>query len=280
MESLWVMGDGLRLHASRWEPPVPHAGTQVLALHGFTGDSQDFSLLAERSLNRFRWNALDLPGHGLSDAPTHPAPYTAARCVRHLQRAERELGLHDYILLGYSMGARLALTYALEHPENLSALILVGGTAGIVDEREQRERRIQDERIASHLLQTDMQTFIDAWNTQSLIASQRNISPPVYAAMLERRYRNRPAGLANSLRAFGTGTMPPLWNKLPTLEVPVLLVSGAQDIKFSVLAREMEFRLPFVTRTQIFGAGHCAHLEQPDRFIRLLEDYAHHEIAA
>lgn len=275
------MGDGIRLHANRWESSVPHRSPQILALHGFTGDGADFSPLAEESRRMFRWNALDLPGHGLSDAPTHPAPYTAARCIRHLMRAERELGLHDYILMGYSMGGRAALCYALEKPENIRALVLIGATPGIRDEHERKQRVIAEERIASHILQTDMATFIQEWNSQSPIVTQKKyIDPVIYDEMMRRRFLNRPAGLVNSLRAFGTGIMPVVWKKLQTLEIPVLLVTGMEDLKFSVIAREMEFNLRYSVRTQIFGAGHCAHLEQSGRFLRLLEEFTHERLAA
>lgn len=273
MESIRFLSGGVQLHATRWEGSLPNAGTSILALHGFTGDALDFAPLVQQTSACLRWHGLDLLGHGFSDAPDLVESYSAKAHGQYIQDAERELGLRQYVLLGYSMGARMALHYALEHSENIAALVLVGGHAGLPDPKERAQRVADDEALAERVLKTPMRAFIDAWSQQSIIASQKNIKPEIRAEMLERRYRNHPTGLAHSLRAFGTGAMPVLWERMIGFDVPTLLVSGAEDIKFSTLARHLERRLPKVMRAQIFGAGHCAHLEQPQRFCRLLEKF-------
>lgn len=280
MESVWILGDGLRLHAARWDTPLPHGGQQVLALHGFTGSAEDFEPLAAHSMHELRWHALDLPGHGRSDAPSNLVHYTAPALVRHLQRTERELGLRQYILIGYSMGARTALYYALQRPQNIAALVLVGGTPGLIDPQERRARRLEDEHLAARIERMPIKDFMAEWMEKSIITTQRNIAAPIREAMLERRRKNNPLGLANALRGFGTGTMPVMWDKLIGLQIPTLLVTGSEDIKFACIARHMEFRLRHVMRTQILGAGHCAHLEYPGRFCRLLDGFTAQRLCA
>jgi 2-succinyl-5-enolpyruvyl-6-hydroxy-3-cyclohexene-1-carboxylate synthase/2-succinyl-6-hydroxy-2,4-cyclohexadiene-1-carboxylate synthase len=81
------------------------------------------------------------------------------------------------------------------------------------------------------------------------------------------------AGLASSLRLAGTGTQAPLWDRLPALTMPVLLVAGALDAKFVAAAERMAGLLPRPTLAVIEDAGHSVHLERPDRLLAILEPW-------
>ncbi len=65
------------------------------------------------------------------------------------------------------------------------------------------------------------------------------------------------------MRGWGTGSMTPLWDRLPALQVPVLLVTGARDRKFTDLARVLEATLPDAVHVEIPDSGHAVHLERP-----------------
>ena len=86
----------------------------------------------------------------------------------------------------------------------------------------------------------------------------------------EQRLQNTPAGLANSLRGVGTGAQPSLHERLPALRLPVLLIAGALDSKYSALACEMARSLPEAPVQVVVGAGHTTHFERPDQFDRLV----------
>jgi pimeloyl-ACP methyl ester carboxylesterase len=73
--------------------------------------------------------------------------------------------------------------------------------------------------------------------------------------------------LANSLRGVGAGAQPELYTRLPTLDLPVLLLAGVLDRKFSAIAQRMASQLPQVKLQIIPGAGHTIHLEQPQAFV-------------
>jgi pimeloyl-ACP methyl ester carboxylesterase len=77
------------------------------------------------------------------------------------------------------------------------------------------------------------------------------------------RLRNTPSGLAASLRATGTGTQTPLWERLGDIEVPVLVLTGEHDDKFRALGDRLVSLLPAASCEVIPGAGHSVHLEQP-----------------
>src|SRR5690606_17542658 len=91
---------------------------------------------------------------------------------------------------------------------------------------------------------------------------------PAAAACRDERLENTARGLASSLRLAGTGTQVPTWDRLGELEMPVLVVAGALDTKFCALGERMTASIGAnATHVTIDGAGHTAHLEQPERFL-------------
>jgi 2-succinyl-6-hydroxy-2,4-cyclohexadiene-1-carboxylate synthase len=171
--------------------------------------------------------------------------------------------------LGYSMGARFCLHLALSNPELVRGLVLLGGTAGIEDPDEREARRRQDLATAAHLEREGLERFLDDWLTQPLFASL-----PLERAFRAERLENTVEGLRSSLEQAGTGTQDPSWHKLGRLEMPVLVLAGADDTKFATLAERMATTIGAnATLALVEGAGHAAHLEQPERFLAVLRPW-------
>ena len=237
--------------------PPPMTPPCVLALHGFTGRGSDFAVLQP-------WVpatlvAPDLVGHGPGPWPEDDAPWTLAGEARRIA----ELASGHQAVLGYSMGGRLALQLAIDHPRCLSALILIGATAGIQNAESRAIRAEADAQRAVHLSQVGVPRFLETWAQHPVIRSQRSIPPDVRKTLRSARIESTAAGLARSLIGMGTGAMDDLWNHLPQLTLPVLLITGELDEKFSRVAREMAALMPQARHVRVRGAGHCTHLERP-----------------
>ena len=69
---------------------------------------------------------------------------------------------------------------------------------------------------------------------------------------------------------MGAGRQEPLWDRLPALHVPTLLLAGELDTKYCDIARRMAAALPAAQVTIVPGAGHAIHLEQPDAFQKIV----------
>ncbi|MGH2949397.1 MAG: alpha/beta fold hydrolase, partial [Solirubrobacteraceae bacterium] len=106
-----------------------------------------------------------------------------------------------------------------------------------------------------------IEAFAAEWGAQPLFAGQ---DERVAAAAHADRLRNSPAGLAAALRGLGTGAMPPLWDRLGELSIPVTLVVGERDEKFRAIAERMARAIPDCRTEVVPGAGHAAQLERPD----------------
>jgi 2-succinyl-6-hydroxy-2,4-cyclohexadiene-1-carboxylate synthase len=162
------------------------------------------------------------------------------------------------VVVGYSMGGRLALHAALAEPGRWPALALVGVRAGVEDPE---ARRAADEELAGWIEGAAIEEVVERWEAQPVFATQ---APELVAAQRPGRLSHDPRELAALLRGAGQGSMAPVWERLPQLDMPVLCIAGALDAPYVAAARRMASLLPRGTLRTIPGAGHAAQLEAPD----------------
>lgn len=240
----------------------------ILFLHGFLGTSADWDAPMAVLAAQYRCITVDLPGHGASaNAPV--AAFTmegAAQALRNVLDAE---GIDRAVVVGYSMGGRLALYFALHQPERCRALVLESASPGLRTEAERAIRREADERLAYCLETTAFDDFLRDWYAQPLFASLYH-QPGRVERLLETRRQADPRALARALRGLGTGQQPSLWERLPALTVPVLALAGALDEKYAALADEMAALAPRMEAVRVPSAGHNVHLEQPEALLAYL----------
>jgi 2-succinyl-6-hydroxy-2,4-cyclohexadiene-1-carboxylate synthase len=234
----------------------------VVLLHGFGGTHRTWDGVIERLVpERYRPLAPDLPGHG--DSADAPRPITFAGCVEHVLASAPE----SFVLVGYSMGGRIALQVALHALARVQRLVLVASTAGIEDPAERANRRSSDERLAEQLEREPLQRFVERWSEQPLFATD---PPEVRNAAVEDQLRNRPDGLAAALRGVGTGAMEPLWDRLAELTLPVTILAGDRDVKFQELGMRMAESSP-KAKLILAPGGHRLAIENPEAVAQAIE---------
>lgn len=243
------------LHAER-----TGTGHRIALVHGFTQTGRCWGPEADDLARDHEVVRIDAPGHGRS-SEVLAGLRTGGRLIAD------QAGTATY--LGYSMGARFCLHVALSNPELVRGLVLVGGTAGIEDPEERAARREQDRRTAERIRTEGVARFLDAWLEQPLFAGL-----PADRAFRAERLSNTVDGLTSSLEQAGTGAQDPSWHKLSRLTMPVLVVAGAKDAKFAVLAERLATAIGAnATLTLVPDAGHAAHLERPAAFLAVLRPW-------
>lgn len=246
------------------------AGRPLLLLHGFTGSADEWSELIPALAPLRELILVDLIGHGRSAAPDDPARYTAEACANDLLNLLDALGVGAVDVLGYSMGGRMALQLAAAAPKRVRALILESASPGIADPAERTARVASDAALAAQIEARGVDWFAEHWAGIPLFASQAALPAEVRAALTERRRRNRARGLANSLRGMGAGSQLPLWDALPELAMPALLISGELDRKYVAIGAAAASQMPDARHEIVAGAGHNVHLEAPQDFAQLV----------
>jgi len=239
----------------------------VVFLHGFTGGGASFSHLEPLLGDEVRARCLVLPGHEDVAAPAaagEPGFREAVAVVA------AELGV-GATLVGYSQGARLALAVAALHPAKVGALVLEGVHPGLTDAQERLARRDEDEARARLLEAKGLEAFLAEWERHPVLAGQRTLPAELAASLSAQRRRHTAPGLAGALRSLGLAAQPPL--PLGQVRGPVLLVSGANDTKFTTIAQRLAGRLRDARHVAIEGAGHSPHLEAPEAYARVVRDF-------
>lgn len=249
----------------------------LLLLHGFMGDQRVFDHLLDGLADFCNPVTIDLLGHGQSSKSDDPGDYREEQQVADIRtfirRLSTDMDVDDgRFLHGYSMGGRLALKIALADPALVGGLILESTNCGIPDERQRSRRRQTDEQRARDIT-TDLDRFLTHWQQLPLFASPETNNKE----QLHRKYRaiqrgQSPEALAASLRGFGTGSMRPCCDELPSLNRPVLLMAGTHDEKYRQINRRLEQRLP-AARFSTLKAGHRVHLDNPDKFITEIKSF-------
>lgn len=232
------------------------SGTSIGFVHGFTQTRRSWEPIVDR-VQDARLKLVDLPGHGLSDLRVPSFPETASAIVE-------TIGSGCYV--GYSMGARLCLRAALDHPEHVTKLILIAGTAGIEDPAARAARLQNDLALADHIESIGLRSFLDEWLAQPMFSDLDHESE-------EYRLENTALGLAAALRMLGTGAMEPMWSALGSLQVPTLLIAGERDQKFVEIGSAMQENIPGSRIAIIEGAGHAVHRGYPEEVTDLIREF-------
>jgi 2-succinyl-6-hydroxy-2,4-cyclohexadiene-1-carboxylate synthase len=162
------------------------------------------------------------------------------------------------IYVGYSMGGRLCLRLALDHPNVVRGLVLVSASPGIADPDARRARIESDEGLAHSVERDGVDAFLARWLDQPLFATV-----PEDAPGLQERLLLPPAQLTHCLRVLGAGAMEPMWTELAQLAMPVALVTGTLDQKYDTIALQMLERIRADVGHVRLEGGHSLPLEQP-----------------
>lgn len=233
-------------------------------LHGFTQTHHHWhraaDLLRRRTDPAATLAFVDLPGHGLAGDDLGGTIDDVG------PRLTRLAGSGTYV--GYSMGGRIALAAAASGAAEIERLVLVGATPGLVDPIERTERARLDDERARHVEEVGVADFLDEWLAMPMFARL-----PADDDGLTHRRRNTVTGLAHSLRAYGTGTQTPLWERLATISIPVLVLAGELDDKFVDIGARMAAAFPRATFATVPDAGHAAHTERPHVTVDLIADW-------
>lgn len=243
----------------------PGGGAPVLVLHGFTGSARAMAPVVDALEAAGRATlAPDLLGHGHSTVDGPADAHTMDACVDQLRAALDTLGAGRVHVVGYSMGGRVALSLAAAGPTRLRSLCVIGASPGLADAADRAERRRADDELAAAVLTGGVEAFVERWTALPLFATQRDrLGPGEREAVRRQRLANDARGLAASLRGMGTGSMPPLHDHLGRIDVPTLVLAGADDARYCAIGRAMATELPAATFVDVADAGHAAHLENP-----------------
>lgn len=245
----------------------------IVMLHGFSGSVDTWSEVTQSLKGKFHIVRIDLIGHGKTSAPEDVKRYRMAQQIAHLEKIFEQLNLEAFTLVGYSMGGRIALSYAIEYPERVSSLILESASPGLATEEERVQRQLSDKKLAERIVRDGLESFVNFWEEIPLFDSQKDLPLARRQKVRNERLNQQEIGLANSLLGIGTGSQPSYWREIEKMALPVLLITGEYDEKFIKISREMKRFFPNVQELIVNHVGHAIHVEKPVLFATMIEKH-------
>ncbi|MFH1700511.1 MAG: 2-succinyl-6-hydroxy-2,4-cyclohexadiene-1-carboxylate synthase [Candidatus Zixiibacteriota bacterium] len=242
----------------------------LLFLHGFMGNANIWRKIIAQLDNDFYCSAIDLPGHGQTMTD-----------LEYLNFENLSDDLIDFIdshftqkaiLIGYSMGGRIALYTALKHPDKFKAIILESSSPGIKDSEERKNRLERDEKDSFKMKKTGMRTFLTEWY-QMPVFDYLNDFPDLKEKIINKKSSNDPKALAEIIVKLSPGIQPSLWDKLGSWTKPALIIAGEKDGKYVRIGEKMHDCLADSHFEIIPNAGHIVHLENHKDFMIVLNSF-------
>lgn len=243
----------------RTKPPL-------VLLHGFAQSSTTWEQVAKRLSEERFVIAPDFIGHGKSDKPREWDSYEMGAVLSMITGLLRWLWVDRVDLCGYSMGGRIALTYACAQPHRVSSLILESTGLGPKTEQQHQAMLKRDSEMIAKLSEATIEEFMDEWELQPLFESQRTLPQETQKAIREARCNNDPYALAFTIRGTGQHTMPDLSHRMENLPMPILYIAGILDRRYLKIAEKLQY-VDGISCV-LLNTGHSAHLEAPDSFVR------------
>ena len=252
------------LHVEQWgtgERPV-------VFLHGFLGDGEEWRPIAAELPVGIRAVCPDLPGHGRS-ADVEPS---FDNIITRLDAVFDDFAPGGADLVGYSMGGRIALAYALARPARCLSLFVESASPGI-EAREERSRRLdQDAHRAARIREIGLREFVREWYRQPLFASLAARGTLLHS-LVENRSDGSAEGAARAVEAFSPGRQPNFWPELHRLKMPVSYITGALDTKYAAVGSRFADELPHLRLSIVPEAGHNVHIERPLAYLQALNEH-------
>lgn len=234
--------------------------------------------------------SIDLPGHGESFVQWHKKklmqePYQSIETVAEmLLQLICNASTRGVILVGYSMGSRIALYMSLKYHDKIDGTVLISGSPGLREENTRKIRLSQDDSKASYLMSHGLHSFLEIWYEGSLWKSLRD--HPFFKKIVSQREKHQDIrSLAKALSDFSTGRQRPLWDELKNCKKPLLLIVGEKDPKFRSIAEEMCSEIKSSCAGDITEqgdlcemvvvpeCGHAVHLENPLPVINVVRKF-------
>lgn len=254
----------------RYHIQIKGEGKPLICLHGFSENISTWKLI---ELDRYQLISIDFIGHGKSDKPFSSNYYGLKVMIKHLNNLIHKLGFNKYSMLGYSMGGRIALAYALTYSNEIDKLILESTSYGECGFINRLKRRRNDLNLAKNIRENGIEWFNEYWGNLSVFKSQMKLPKDITDDIRKRRLLNEGYALSNTLLSTGQGKFPCLKNKIVNLPMPVLYISGEYDKKYKKVGNDFEKSKLNVKHKTISGVGHNTHVEYPNAFVEALSEF-------
>jgi pimeloyl-ACP methyl ester carboxylesterase len=229
-------------------------GPALLLTHGFSATSSMWSPQIEPLSRDHTVVVWDIRGHGRTTAPDEGGSFTAEATLADMTMVLDVCGIDRAVVGGLSLGGYLSLAFRLLHPDRVSGLIIADSGPGFRKDEARAQWNDDSERIATSIER----------NGAAERTAAMGVDPGAHRSM---------SGLANAARGILPQRDSGVIDSLSSIDVPTLLLVGADDAPFLTSAEYMERRIPGASLVVIPNAAHAANVDQPEAFTAAVADF-------
>lgn len=236
--------------------------TWLIWLHGLLGNQRDWGAILP-FMRDWPCLTIDLPGHGES-ADIKAGSFSEVDIL--LTETLKRNNISKYIIIGYSLGGRIAMYHACHNNFGIKGLAIEGGNLGLKTVDDRQHRILHDHLWANKFRQLPINDVLEEWYKQPIFA---DLSPKQREQFVVYRRNNNGIQIADILESTSLGRQPWLGEKLSLLlqqnRLPFCYLCGERDSKFQKMAADYQLLLKTITQ-----AGHNAHRSNPQGFSQQL----------
>jgi len=256
----------------KWTSLGVRSNPAVLFLHGFLGSGLDWMEIAKPLSKKYYCVLIDLPGHGKSVPLSSKTALSLKTVCESLNLLLKKNRFNSPCMVGYSLGGRIALYYAIFYPGTLSGLVIESASAGIKKATQRKDRARLDRSRAKKIIKIGINNFVYNWYQSPFFLSMRN-TPIRTNKLIKIRVKNNPYWMAKVISELSPGLQPSVWNKLQKINTLVLLINGKKDKKYSKVIKDMANYIPFSKLHSVKAVGHNVNFETPRYFYKILNRF-------
>ena len=248
-------------------------GPCLVLIHGFSDNLTMWYNQVPAFSPRHQVLTYDVRGHGQSQSPD--GPYSMDLFAEDLYQLLQALKIASACVLGYSMGGRIALEFALRHPEMTTGLVFANSGVAPADMKmtpEQMTQMAERRQMMMALIDSgNNEAISDAMAERSLSPGLREKKPEVFQRYKEVKLKNSPRAYKAIMEAMGQAMMNP--PDLSRLACPALIIAGEQDGFMAVDVAEAMKRTLKRPTVVVLPTGHAAAVEAPEAFNKAVLDF-------
>lgn len=163
------------------------------------------------------------------------------------------------VLIGYSLGGRLAMHALLQNPDHWQAAMIISAHPGLKTPDEKKERLLLDNQWAQRFDVEPWESLMKDWNSRSIFQND-----PFSFERQETDYSR--STLSHALNQWSLGRQDDLQSAIEAIDLPILWMTGSADVVYSSLANRMQLKHPFSKIVNVPESGHRVPWQQPEIF--------------
>ena len=231
----------------------------ILFIHGFMGSMDDWSEIVQ-SLPDYNCLAIDLPGHS--------GQLLAFETLEHYLIHLNEILDVTVHMVGYSMGGRIAMQFALRYPDKIKSLCIISASPGI--EPAEAQSRLELEAKWAIQMGDDFEGFLERWYEMPIFCG---LDEKLKSALIKKRLKQQPLQLIRAMDLFSPAHAENIWPQLGKINSPFLYLAGELDEKYATMAKAIRGNYTRISVSIIDDCSHAVHLEKPNFLIKKLTNF-------